>query len=172
MYTKNIYNTLLLISILLFELFHVLSHTIHINGKIQTNITHLLAYIVNISYFILLYIKTKILPNYFYIIIFVLLIFIDLYSFITQKPFIIYLTTQFLIFILLFLCYYQYLPLFFKNKIPIIIILTVLILILFVNEMFNCKYLLEKYPNVSFHSLIEITAIFIVYLICSIFYKL
>jgi hypothetical protein len=59
-----------------------------------------------------------------------------------------------------------------KAKIPLIFILTIIILLLFINESYNCKKMLEKYQSVPFHSLIEITAVFIVYNICSIFSEL
>jgi hypothetical protein len=54
--TKTNHSFYLLGSILLFEMFHTLSHIIHINGPIQINITHVLNYLMIISflfYFIL-----------------------------------------------------------------------------------------------------------------------
>jgi hypothetical protein len=61
--TKSKYSFLLLIAILLFELFHTFSHTIHINNYSQIIITHLLAYFVNFCYFIVLYNYSKVFPN-------------------------------------------------------------------------------------------------------------
>jgi len=59
-----------------------------------------------------------------------------------------------------------------KSKIPLIFILTLFILLLFINESYNCKKMLNKYKWFPFHILIEITAIFLVYNICTIFSKL
>ena len=59
-----------------------------------------------------------------------------------------------------------------KNKIPLIFILTLFILLLFINESYNCKKMLNKYKWFPFHILVEITGIFLVYNICTIFSKL
>jgi hypothetical protein len=59
-----------------------------------------------------------------------------------------------------------------KARIPLIFMLTIIIVLLFINESYNCKKMLEKYPNIPFHTLIEITAIFIVYNISQIFSEL
>jgi hypothetical protein len=50
--TKTQHAFLLLCSIFIFEAFHTLSHTIHFNSTIQINITHGLAYLMNIAFFI------------------------------------------------------------------------------------------------------------------------
>ena len=49
--TKRKYTFILLFSILCFELFHVFSHIVHIQGNIQINITHLLTYFMNLAFF-------------------------------------------------------------------------------------------------------------------------
>ena len=169
--TKSISSTILLSSILLFELFHTFSHTVHINGNSQIIITHLLAYLVNICYFIALYNYSNIIPNNIFLIYLFFIILFDIYAF-HNLPFIFYLSSQFLIFISLFLYYYQYFPLEIKAKIPLIFFLTIIILLLFINESYNCEKMLKKYPYIPFHIFIEITAIFIVYNISKIFSNL
>ena len=62
--TKNNSSKLLLFSILLFELFHTFSHTVHLNNNSQIIVTHLLAYFVNFCYLFALYNYSKIFPNY------------------------------------------------------------------------------------------------------------
>lgn len=101
------------------------------------------------------------------IFLFIIILF-DIYAF-HNLPFIFYLSSQFLIFISLFLYYYQYFSLEIKSRIPLIFLLTIIILLLFINESYNCKQMLEKYPSIPFHIFIEITAIFIVYNISKIF---
>ena len=169
--TENIHSKLLLISILLFELFHTFSHCVHINNHSQIIITHLLAYLVNFSYLYALYHYSHVFPNILFLIYLFIVILFDIYAF-QNLSFIYYLSSQFLIFISLFLYYYSYFPPIFQNKIPIIFALTLLIVILFINESYNGKIMLEKFPNFPFHIFIEITAIFIVYNICNIFSKL
>jgi hypothetical protein len=169
--SKNSSSKLLLFSFLLFELFHTFSHSIHLNNNSQIIITHILAYFVNLCYFITLYNYSKLLPNNIFLLYLLIIILFDIYAF-QKLPFIFYLSSQFLIFISLFIYYYSYFPIDIKNKIPLIFILTLLILLLFINESYNCKKMLEKYNNFPFHILIEITAIFIVYNISNIFTKL
>jgi hypothetical protein len=142
-----------------------------LNNNSQIIITHLLAYFVNFSYLFALYNYTNIFPNYIFLFYLLVLILFDIYAF-QNLPFIFYLSSQFLIFISLFLFYYKYFPLDIKNKIPLIFTLTLFILLLFINESYNCQKMLNKYNYFPFHILIEITAIFIVYNISVIFSKL
>jgi hypothetical protein len=169
--TKNNYSKLLLVSILLFELFHTFSHCIHINNNSQIIITHLLAYLVNFSYLFALYYYSNVFPNIIFLIYLFVIILFDIYAF-QNLSFIYYLSSQFLIFSSLFLYYYSYFPNEVQEKIPSIFALTLLIVILFINESCNGKTMLERFPDFPFHILIEITAIFIVYNICNIFTKL
>ena len=169
--TKNYYSFCLLFSILLFELFHTFSHSIHLDGTIQITITHLLAYLVNLSYFITLYHYSHVFPDFFFLFYLFLVILFDIYAF-HYLDFIFYLTTQFLLFVSLFIYYYNYFPPSIKNKIPYLFYLTLFILLLFINERNYCKKMLDFFPSFPFHIFIEITAIIVVYIICNIFYKL
>jgi hypothetical protein len=169
--TKTKSSKLLLFSILLFELFHTVSHCVHLNNNSQIIITHLLAYFVNFCYLFALYKYSNVIPNNIFLFILFMIILFDIYAF-NNLPFIFYLFTQFLIFICLFLYYYKYFSYDIKNRIPLIFILTLLILLLFLNESYNCKKMLRKYNWFPFHVFIEITAIFIVYNISTIFCKL
>jgi len=169
--TKNNYSFFLLFSILLFELFHTFSHSIHLIGTIQITITHLLAYLVNFSYFVALYHYSKIFPHTFFLFYLFFVILFDIYAF-QHLNFVFYLTTQFLLFVSLFVYYYSYFPASIKNKIPYLFSLTFFILLLFINESYHCEKMLDFFPSFPFHIFIEITAIIVVYLICDIFYKL
>jgi len=169
--TTNFSSKLLLFSILLFELFHTFCHSIHLHNYSQIIITHLLAYFVNFCYLFALYNYSNKIPNNLFIFYLLFIILFDIYAF-QNLPFIFYLSTQFLIFISLFLYYYTYFSKDIKSKIPLIFILTLFILLLFINESYNCKKMLNKYKWFPFHILIEITAIFLVYNICTIFSKL
>ena len=162
---------MLLVAILLFELFHTFSHSVHLNNHSQITITHLLAYLVNFSYLYALYHYSKHFPTLIFLVYLLFVILFDIYAF-KNLPFIFYLSSQFLIFISLFLYYYEYFPSEMKAKIPLIFILTIIILLLFINESYNCEKMLEKYPYIPFHIFIEITAIFIVYNISKIFSEL
>ena len=99
--TTNYYTSVLLFSIFVFELFHTFSHVIHIEGTIQTNIVHILAYFINFSFLYAFYSYTKQAPNLIFTLYLILLIGIDIYLFMTSSIFY-YLTSQSLIFISLF----------------------------------------------------------------------
>ena len=169
--STNINNFNLLLSILAFELFHVLSHTIHIKGKIQTNITHMLAYIINYTFLILFINLTKVMPSNLFIYILGFLISLDIYAFINLDV-VYFIVTQSIIFLMPLFYYYSLLPIHIQNAIIQIFIYIVIIIILFINEKKNCKEILEKYNKFPLHTLIEFTGILLFYTISSNFYNL
>jgi hypothetical protein len=169
--TENLSSRLLLFSILLFEMFHTFSHSIHLPNHSQIIITHVLAYLVNFCYLYALYRYSNVFPSNAFLVYLLIVVLFDIYAFL-NLPFVFYLSSQFLLFISLFLYYYDYFTENVKTKIPIIFILTFLIVLLFINESYNCEKMLEKCSWFPFHIFIEITAIFIVYNISSIFSEL
>ena len=117
--TKQNYTFILLFCILCFELFHVFSHSIHISGPIQINITHMLSYCINIEFLFFFYNYTKKLPSTWFIAIYLLLILFDIYAFCNMN--VVYsIFTQTLLFLAALLYYYPLLPQNIKNKINII----------------------------------------------------
>ena len=79
--TENAYAFLLLLSILVFEAFHSFSHMIHIPGAVQINITHALAYCMNIAFFNLFYQVTHVFPSILFLFYMFFVVMFDLYSF-------------------------------------------------------------------------------------------
>lgn len=126
---------------------------------------------MNLAFFYLLYCYTKKFPNNIFIIYLILLICLDIYS-VSNLSIIYYLLTQSIIFISLLLYYFPLLPKFIQYSIYQIIFLIGIIILLFLNEKYNCKKMLEFYPDFPFHIFIEIAGIAIFYVICSNFYKL
>jgi hypothetical protein len=167
--TKNQSTFLLLFSIFCFELFHVFSHTIHIPGSIQINITHFLTYVMNIAFFYVFYCYTKIIPGYLFLLYILLLVCADIYSYL-HFTILYYLLTQSILFISLLLYYLPLLPNYVQSSIYKIIGLISIIILLFLNETYNCKKMLDFYPF-PYHSFIEIVGIFLFYIICRTFYK-
>jgi len=100
-----------------------------------------------------------------------ILVCLDTYSFL-YLSIVYYLITQFSIFILLFVYYFPLLPKFIKNRMYQILFFIILIILLFLNETYNCEKMLQIYPAFPYHIFIEIIGIIIFYIICSIFYKL
>lgn len=169
--TKNNYTFMLLFSILCFEVFHSFSHIVHIKGSIQLNIIHLLTYLINFAFFYLFYSYTKKFPNKFFILYLIVLVCLDIYS-VFNLTIIYYLSTQSIIFISLLLYYYRLLPKFIQNSIYQLILLVGFVILLVLNETYNCERMLEFYPHFPYHIFIEITGIVLFYVICSNFYKL
>ena len=169
--TKNNYTFMLLFSILCFEVFHSFSHIVHIKGSIQLNIIHLLTYLINFAFFYLFYSYTKKFPNKIFILYLIVLVCLDIYS-VFNLTIIYYLSTQSIIFISLLLYYYRLLPKFIQNSIYQLILLVGFVILLVLNETYNCERMLEFYPHFPYHIFIEITGIVFFYVICSNFYKL
>ena len=169
--TKNNYTFMLLFLILCFELFHSFSHIVHIKGSIQLNIIHLLTYLINFAFFYLFYSYTKKFPNKFFILYLIVLVCLDIYS-LFNLTIIYYLSTQSIIFISLLLYYYRLLPKIIQNSIYQLILLVGFVILLVLNETYNCERMLEFYPHFPYHIFIEITGIVFFYVICSNFYKL
>ena len=169
--TKRNYTFILLFVILCFESFHVFSHIVHIDGSIQINITHTLSYCINFAFLYFFYNYLKKLPSIWFIIFYVFLIFFDIYTFCNMNV-VYYIFTQALLFLSVLLYYYPLLSKIIKDKIHIVFFLVILIIILFLNEKYNCEKMLEIYPYFPYHIFIEIIGIVLFYIICSNFYKL
>uniref|UniRef100_A0A6C0B862 Uncharacterized protein n=1 Tax=viral metagenome TaxID=1070528 RepID=A0A6C0B862_9ZZZZ len=170
-HTKTLHAFILLFCILIFELFHVFSHIIHIEGPSQINITHLLTYLMNIAFFYLFYSYTKKFPSYQFIIYMSLLVILDVYTFYNHS-FVYYLTTQSAIFISLLLYYFSILPKFIQSSVYKIIFFVSIVIGLFINETYNCINMMSLYPHFPYHIFIETIGIMLFYVICSNFYKL
>lgn len=161
-YNKN--NNILLLALLLFQIFHTFSHAIHLPGKSQTFIQHLLAYFVNISFLYYLYKQTNILPNRMFLFLLFLLVLFDLYA-LKNLPLIYYFYSQIVVFGLLYLFYLKKIPKL-QNNFKLLFFLILIISLLALNEKKYCERMLEKYPQFPFHILIEITGSIIFYIFC------
>ena len=146
--TKHTYTFILLFSILCFELFHVFSHSIHIPGSIQINITHMLSYCINFSFLFFFYNYVKKIPSMWFIIFYTFLIFFDIYVFCNMNV-VYYIFSQALLFLSMLLYYYSSLTKNIKDKINIIFFLVTLIIILFLNEKYNCEKIIKIYQQMK-----------------------
>ena len=169
--TKQNYTFILLFFILCFELFHVFSHSVHISGSIQINVTHMLSYCINIGLLFFFYNYTKKIPNIQFIILYICLIFFDIYVFCNMNV-IYYIFSQALLFLSVLFYYYPTLDDNIKNIINIIYFIVILIIILFLNEKYNCEKMMSIYPHFPYHIFIEIVGIVLFYVICKNFHKL
>jgi hypothetical protein len=169
--TKHFYTFALLLSILVFEAFHTFSHIVHIDGTIQINITHSLTYLMNMAFFAVCYNYTHFFPSEEFLIYMAALIALDIYAF-SYWGFVYYLATQSLVFISLLVYYFTLLPEKVQTSIYWICGLVAFVILLFVNEQFNCERMMAFYPDFPYHVFIESTGVLLFYTICSHFYNL
>jgi len=169
--TKNMYTFYFIFSILLFEIMHTFSHMFHIHGQIQTNIVHLLVYLINITLLYTLYRHSGILPSFFLLFTILIWIGVDIYAlFYLSNVF--YIITQLGIFFSIFIFYFTTLPSKSKNSIPWLFIIGILIVCLLYNEMRNCEEIANLYPDAPFHLLVEIPGVLFFYILCRSMYEL
>ena len=169
--TKNYYAFILLLSLLLFELFHTLSHFIHIKGKFLYTSIHINGFLINLSLLHFLYRYTNKLPNIYYIIFLLLILLCDIYFFFNFS-FIYFVLTQFILLVAILFYYYNFLPTNVQYNLKIILVSIFIIYIAFINEKINCKNMLKLYPNFPFHMIIEMLGIIPIYLLSYTFYNL
>jgi len=126
---------------------------------------------MNLAFFYVFYSYTNKFPGYEFIFYLIVLICFDIYS-IFNLTIIYYLLSQSLIFISLLIYYFPLLPKFIQTSIYQIIFFVLVIIVLFLNEKYNCGEMLKIYPFFPYHIFIEIIGIILFYIICSNFYKL
>jgi len=165
---KNMAVWFVFATLLAFEIAHTFSHAFHFSDNIQTNTIHVLAFISNIAFINYFYNITGKFPNTMFLVIDGGIILFDQYAF-HNLGFVWYLGSQLLLFAMPLIYYYSILPKKIKNIIPILLLLLITIMILEANELFNCKTLLAKYPDVPFHFAVEFIGLILFYLIGSTF---
>ncbi len=169
--TKHYYSFILVLAILAFQMFHEFSHVVHIKGNIQTYTIHSLAVVINLLYIYALYKFTKVFPSANFLLYIALILAFDMYA-LLNLPFVFFFFTQILLLSSTFIYYNRLMPSYYQKSLPYIIGSSFFIFLLFVNEYFNCKYMLSMYPNFPFHAIIEVLGIIPFYLILSIFHRL
>lgn len=169
--TNNYYIVAFFTILFIFEGVHAYSHYKHLSGDIQIKIIHTIAYLANISYLLAFINITKIIPSIQIFILYTIIIILDTYFFI-HKKFIGYFFTQLIFIIITNIYYYRFV----YHKIPYqyiytLIFLMLLLIILFFNEIYNCKKMLEYY-QFPYHIIIESVGVMIFVLYIFILKKL
>lgn len=154
------YNSNLLLSLLLFQFCHAFFHSFHYHAILQQYIQHILA--MNINFSLMRYYKYNIFLKTS-IFIFIL----DIYYFCIKKNIIGGILTQTA---LLSLTIYKNVPIIFDtNQINYFIILTIILIILLINEKVNCKKMM-KLQKLPYHALVEFFGLFYFYNLIKLFY--
>ena len=172
--TETFHGFLLIGSILLFELFHTFSHTIHLKHIyfLQTKILHSIALIVNVT---LLYALNKASNKDISIgllLFIILLLGFDNYAF-RHLHISYYINTQIVIFFSIMYYYFSYIKKFITPfKIKLYITGFVIGYLAFMNETVNGEYMMKNYSDIPFHIIVEISIFVIFYSFASSFYKI
>ena len=169
--TRSLHAFLLLFFLLLFDLSHVFSHFIHIKSRIQITLVHVLAYILNFAFLYALYKNTNKLPSMPLSIFLILVLTFDVYAFFNLSL-LYYLFTQILFFFSIFIYYYGLLSKSIQRNLNILLCLIGIIYLGFINEVFNCKKMLEIFPSFPFHAIVELIILFAIYYFCLTFYNI
>jgi hypothetical protein len=169
--TKKVYTFLLIFMFLLFESFHTFSHAIHLEGKMQYLIVHILATLINVCYLYAFYKSTKVFPSKLFIAFIAAVEIADIYAF-NYFSFLYTFITQLVIFVSIFLYYKPHLPAKYQGNIPYILSIVFLIILVLANERYNCDKMLAVFPDFPFHIMIECLGTLAFYLILSNVYLL
>lgn len=161
---RRVSTRLVLISILLFEAWHAFSHAVHIPGKMQINVMHLLAYGVNLGYLYFLYDCAKKLPNRWLMVTMVLIVMFDIYAF-YNLSFLYYFVSQLVLFLVILAAYREILP---GSYLVLLVTLVILLVLLFLNESRNCGAMMG-YAKFPYHAIIEAVGVLIFICIGSMF---
>ena len=170
--SNNNYSKLFLFSLLLFNLFHTLSHSIHLENfsNYQFLFTHFSAIC---STFILLFMLNHITnknieSHYLYLLLFLYLFDIFLITINVSHIYNIIIFMIILFFIIIY--YYNFLSCNLQQNLIYIILFSLLTLFFQVFEILNCEYILQNYENFPFHIINEISAFIPIVLLCYSFY--
>ena len=169
-HTKHYYTALLLFLILCFELFHSFSHIIHLASSIQETVIHMLAVMVNGALLFFFYKYLKVTPAPWFLLFCLGILGLDVYLFLNMSI-LYYFASQIILFLSILFYHYPLLTKPIQDKLHLILILTVAIFLLFLNEKNNCERMLEVY-TFPYHIMIEILGIGLFYTLCSTVYKL
>ena len=170
--TSHFYTVFFIFFILCFELFHTISHCIHIQGIIPyTSIIHCITYCINLAFLLALYNHTKKFPSFLFILFLIFIVLFDIYS-LLNISLIFYIMTQAILFTSIYFYYYSYLPKFLQRIFYSIILIIIVGLIIEYNEIVNCKNMYLWNPDFPYHVFVEISVFILFYIICSQFYKL
>lgn len=151
---KTMHAKMAILGIFMVEVFHTFSHTIHIPGTFQRNGIHFLTYISDLLLLWALSKNTGIVPETWFIILFVCLIGIDMYA-VTHFSLVVYLMTNGILFATILFYYYRSLAKSIQKMILPILAIAALGIALFYNETINCKAMMDMIPGFPFHIIIE-----------------
>jgi len=165
---KTIESKALLTALLLFEIFHVYSHMIHVQNFIQSRVIHGLAYLVNAVLIWALSSSTRHFPSSWFLLVLAGLVVLDIYAYF-NFPVSAYISTQLLLFATITLYFLRWLPTNIKQWIPWLMGTMILVIILEINEQVNCTSFMQWAPWFPWHIFIELAGLAAIMVIAQMF---
>ena len=171
--SNNLYSRLFLFFFLLFNIFHTFSHAIHISSikNIQFLLTHYSAIISSFFLFCLLSNITKYTLKPYQMIGLLFLLFFDEVLIFYDVSHIYNIIFFLIILFSILIFFYKYLSKKIQQNIKYIIGFGFLALVIDIIEILFCQSLLQKYGNIPFHSILELSAYIPTILLCYSFYR-
>lgn len=169
--TKSKESALFLFLLFCFQLFHAFSHSLHLEGYIQTDIIHMIAFFTNLSFFYLMYRSSKMTPSFLFLFLCLCLTLVDIYFFFFMDA-VYYISSQIALFLSILFYYSSFLPKNVKENTGFIVFLIFLLLAFILNEKYNCHTLMSLYPDFPYHIFIEITGNVLAFFLSKEFYPL
>lgn len=139
--------------LLAFEAWHTFSHIRHIPGYIQVRIIHSLVYALNAAILYMLIVFTGIVPSKQFILLLASIVLLDLIAF-WKLPMIVYFTTSLILTATIIIAFLPHVPRSLRLYLQQFLVILVILVLLFVNESFNCKRMMD-YVKFPYHALIE-----------------
>jgi len=163
-----------LASVLVFNIFHTFSHTIHIKNfkHGQFYLTHFSAMVSTMFFIVLLNAVTKSNLVDWQIFTLLFLYLFDIYLIRQNVSHIYNIITFLLVLFLIMSFYYRFLSNKIKQNIIYIILFSLLVLSFQIFEIFNCNFILENFKGFPLHIMTEISACVPIYLLCDTFYEI
>lgn len=169
---KSLQGLILMIGLVFFDGFHIFSHFMHIQKGVQIGLVHISAYFINFALLYGLYKFSHKKLTWLIIWLIGLAIALDLYAFLNMGL-LSYLFTQLLLFLIILYHYREaILKIMGFYKLIGFLVLVTIIYMAFVNEVYNCKSMLQLSPSFPFHAITEIFILAANYLFVSSFYKI
>jgi uncharacterized protein YhbP (UPF0306 family) len=145
---------LLILSVLVFDAIHTFSHFVHVAKGVQITMVHICAFTINLLFLNALYRYTKKSPSALVISILFAIFICDVYAFF-NLPFLYYLFTQLLFFLVVISFYFSTIKKIMSPHFYLFISIIFIVYLLFVNEAYNCKKMLTFWPDFPYHMIIE-----------------
>ena len=149
---------LTLLSYALFEAWHTFSHMVHIAGESQTLVVHILGYLMSATTLAaIITLSGSGMPPLWFLLGLVVIVVADiaLFIWVGGLPIII---SGLAIFAFIILANYKLLPAHFYYLLPYFIVGLAVLIALFVNESYNCRWMMEA-RQLPYHAIVEVVGL-------------